>query len=42
MAQKTNKMLLAAVTISAIPTGILYVALQRYFVQGMLSSGLRG
>ncbi len=34
--------LLAAVTISAIPTGILYVALQRYFVQGIVMSGIKG
>ena len=34
--------LLAAVTVSAIPTGILYVALQRYFVQGIIMSGIKG
>jgi multiple sugar transport system permease protein len=34
--------IMATVTVSAIPTGILYVALQRYFVQGIVMSGLKG
>ena len=34
--------LLAATTVSAIPTGILYIALQRYFVQGIVMSGIKG
>ncbi|MDA8219331.1 MAG: carbohydrate ABC transporter permease [Dehalococcoidales bacterium] len=34
--------LMAVVTVSAIPTAILYVSLQRYFVQGLVMSGLKG
>lgn len=34
--------IMATVTVSAIPTGVLYVALQRYFVQGIVMSGLKG